>query len=154
MERPPELICNTKFNLKTKFPKTAYPVIDEQFPTLIYYAYNLDPLWYQNIKANRILLLEPSHYQKNPVSEKVIDFMIRLSANIQNIQIYTGEFEELLTYSGKSDIIFKKHPAFVQYKGTAVSHDYLFPQVSEYFNSFFPIGRSVKNTYRHKRIGK
>ena len=137
MERPSELTCATKFNLKTKLPKTAYPVIDEQLPTLIYNAYNLDPMWYQNIKANRILLLEPSHYQKYPVSEKVIDFITSLSSNIKNIQIYTGEFVDLLAYSGKSDIMFKKHPAFVHYKGTAVSYDYLFPQVSGYFNSFF-----------------
>jgi deoxyribodipyrimidine photo-lyase len=36
----------------------------------------------------------------------------------------------------QSPVIFKAHPAFAHYSGTAKPGDFLFPQVSGYFNSF------------------
>jgi deoxyribodipyrimidine photo-lyase len=137
MDKPAALEKTVSFNLSTTLPATAAPIIDEAYPTLIYNAYNLDPQWHQHIKANRILLLEPSHYRKYPVSEKIIEFILALSENIPGIQVYVGEFDELKNYAGTSKIIFKKHPAFMHYKGEAESNNYLFPQVSGYFNSFF-----------------
>lgn len=137
MDKPAALDKTVLFNLNTILPETSAPVIDEQIPTLIYNAYNLDPLWHQHIKANRILLLEPSHYHKYPVSEKVIEFILALSINIAGIQLYVGEFDELKKHTGESTIIFKKHPAYLYYEGSDESSDYLFPQVSGYFPSFF-----------------
>jgi deoxyribodipyrimidine photo-lyase len=137
MDKPAALEKTVSFNLSTTLPATAAPIIDEAYPTLIYNAYNLDPQWHQHIKANRILLLEPSHYRQYPVSEKVIEFILALSENIPGIQVYAGTFDELKKYAGTSKIIFKKHPAFMHYKGEAESNNYLFPQVSGYFNSFF-----------------
>ena len=137
MDKPAALQKNFSLNLNTILPKTSAPVIYEQLPTLIYNAYNLDPLWHQHTKANRILLLEPSHYHKYPVSEKVIEFIRALSENIPGIQVYVGEFEELKKYTGASNTLFKKHPAYLHYEGTAESADYLFPQVSGYYPSFF-----------------
>jgi hypothetical protein len=48
-------------------------------------AYNMDPLWRKDMDANRVLLLEPSHYNKYPVSNKVLDFVLSLSQNINGI---------------------------------------------------------------------
>ena len=137
MEKPTILRETVSFNLMTQLPETSVPLIDEAYPTLIYNAFNLDPLWHQHTKANRILLLEPAHYNRYPASEKVLRFIVDLSKNIPGIQIYVGEFDELKQYAGTSRIIFKKHPAFTHYKGEAESNDYLFPQVSGYFSSFF-----------------
>jgi deoxyribodipyrimidine photo-lyase len=134
----PDILKNTEsLNLSTKLPASCRPLIKEQLPTLIYNAYNLDPLWHKDIEANRILLLEPSHYHTHPVSEKVINFIMDLSKNISGIQIYTGEFSSLVSYTGNSKIIYKKHPTCIHYTGESESYDYLFPQVSGYFPSFF-----------------
>ncbi len=123
--------------LTTTLPQTNLPIINNELPLFIYNAYNLDPLWHSNKKGNRILLLEPSHYKQFPVSKKVIDFVIALSKNIEDIQIFTAEFETLQQLYNGSSIYFKKHPAFTHYKGIDEDYHWLFPQVSGYYPSFF-----------------
>ena len=55
-------------------------------------------MWKKNDSVNRIFLLEPSHFEQYPVSEKTIDFIIKLAKdNINNIQIYVGEFNALVS---------------------------------------------------------
>jgi len=137
MEIPKALREESPLSLETKLPQTGVPVIEESLPVLLYNAYNLDPLWHQNEKANRILLLEPSHYQKFPVSEKVLGFILALSQNIEGIQIFTGELTALSSVCKNNTIIFKQHPAFLHYQGTAEKYEELFPQVTGYYNSFF-----------------
>ena len=97
---------------------------------------------------NRVLLLEPSHFTKYPVSEKVIEFILQLSKNIPGIIIFKGEFKELeLLYNGKKEqIIFKEHPAFVHYKGTCDSREWLAPEVTGNFNSFFAFWKKAEKS--------
>lgn len=137
MELPQVLKPVLAFNLGSDLPVKLTPSINEQYPTLIYNAYNLDPFWHTGEKANRILLLEPSFYQRYPVSKKVIQFITALTENIPGIQIFSGEFSELQALTGQSRLIFKKHPGFPHYTGQIEYYDYLFPQVSGYYNSFF-----------------
>ncbi len=85
--------------LETPLPAKRPIVIDRSLPTLVYNFYNLDPFWRSGEEANRVLLLEPSHFQKYPVSPKTIDFVLKLAGNIERIQVYVGDFDEL-----KSDI--------------------------------------------------
>jgi deoxyribodipyrimidine photo-lyase len=137
LEIPDAFIKTMPLQLTTHLPETTPPLIDTGLPTLLYNAYNMDPLWHADEKANRILLLEPAHYTQYPVSEKVISFIIALGENIPGLQVFTGSFEALQNYTGKSSIHFKKHPAFTHYKGEAALPERLFPQVSGYFPSFF-----------------
>ena len=80
MEMPvPNILQATKnLSLQTTLPVTEIPALDINKPTLIYNSYNMDVLWRKEEDVNRVLLLEPSHFQKYPVSEKVIKFIIDL----------------------------------------------------------------------------
>ncbi len=123
------------------FPTTPLPganplQLKENQPVLIYNSYNLDPVWHLGKNVNRVLLLEPSHFKKYPVSPKVLQFIIDLSKNINGLQLFTGEFETLEQLAKGKNIIFKSHPAFGYYRGTAEEYDSLFPQVTGNFNSF------------------
>jgi deoxyribodipyrimidine photo-lyase len=129
-------------NLKTQLPTIPTPSIDITKPTLIYNSYNLDPLWREDEDVNRILLLEPSHFQKFPVSEKVIEFIIHLSKNIPGIKLMVGEASELIELYknsplGLNGLISKEHPAFTHYPGVKDDRDWIYPGVKGYFNSFF-----------------
>jgi deoxyribodipyrimidine photo-lyase len=138
----PDILTKTKVSeYRTIFPKTKQPVIDKEISTLIYNSYNLDPEWRKNEKVNRILLLEPSHFKKHSVSEKVLKFILELSENISGIQIYTGEFNELKMLSDK--LIYKEHPAFRHYEGTEDSRDWIAPDVTGYFASYFTFYKRV-----------
>ncbi len=137
----PEVLNKTiTLSLKTKLPATGLPKIDTAKPTLIYNSYNLDPLWRNEEDVNRVLLLEPSHFEKFPVNEKVIDFVIALSKNIKKIQLYCGEITELQSIykqdNAAENFISKEHPAFIHCPGIKDERDWMFPEVTGYFKSF------------------
>jgi deoxyribodipyrimidine photo-lyase len=130
-------------DLHTKLPETKFPLIDISLPTLIYNSYNLDPNWKKDEKVNRILLLEPSHFDKYPVSEKVVEFVMNLAKHIIGIQVYVGEIEEIADIYKASNIepsekiISKEHPAFNYYIGVKDEREWMFPTVTGYHPSFF-----------------
>lgn len=143
MPVPDDLKATITLHLQTILPVTSVPVIDTTKPTLIYNAYNIDPAWRKNEDVNRVLLLEPSHFSKYPVSEKIIEFIIDLSKNIAGIQLYCGEVSILQSLYKESKLsiseafIAKEHPSFNYYPGIKESRDWMFPQVTGYYPSFF-----------------
>lgn len=136
LEIPGVLKGQTDFFSDIQLPKANTILLKEDLPVLVYNSYNLDPIWYLGKNVNRVLLLEPSHFKKYPVSPKVLQFIIDLSKNINGIQLFVGEFEELGQLAKGKNIIFKWHPAFIHYRGEAAQYDTLFPQVTGFFNSF------------------
>ncbi|MBK9164723.1 MAG: deoxyribodipyrimidine photolyase [Acidobacteria bacterium] len=132
----PEVLRPTSIpELETKLPEPKDLTLAADRPTLIYNSYNLDPAWKSGMEVNRVLLLEPSHFRRYPVSPKVIEFVLALAANISDIQIFVGEFDELAAKISRP-IIFKEHPFSRHYRGTAEDRDWMF-SVAGYFPSFF-----------------
>ncbi len=125
--------------------------IDLDKPFCVYNSFNLDPLWHTSEQANRIVLLEPNHFKQFPVTEKVLQSIIDLAKNnILGIQVFVGNFEELineLTFVDAAGIIekeniqakiyFKEHPTTQHYQGIREQRDWLFPEVNGYYPSFF-----------------
>ena len=143
MPVPDALNPTNAIQLQTTLPISVLPAIDITKPTLIYNAYNIDPLWRKKENVNRVLLLEPSHFNKYPVSEKVISFIINLSKNIAGLQVYCGEVSALQSLyencklATSEAFIAKEHPAFSYYPGIKDSRDWMYPQVTGYYPSFF-----------------
>ncbi|WP_080058277.1 FAD-binding domain-containing protein [Spirosoma aerolatum] len=133
---PAELTTTESFALQTNLPITEPPVIDDTLPIYVYNFYNLDPAWDAHVKANRILLLEPSFFKKYPVCDKTISFLTDLSKNIDVIQIVVAEFDELFA-NRSTPIHYKEHPTTRHYKGIQHERDWLSPVVRGYFPSFF-----------------
>lgn len=147
----PEVLKETETPvLQTVLPKHETLEIDKSFPTLIYNSYNLDPFWKSDIQANRVLLLEPSHFEKYPVSEKTINFILKLAENIQRIQIFTGEFAELKAEQNLSEIYFKEHPTATHYEGIKEERDWMFPEIHGYFPSFFGYWKKCERILKAK----
>jgi deoxyribodipyrimidine photo-lyase len=154
MPIPDALQETTVLDLKTNLPKNTCPQINTELPTLIYNSYNLDPLWRKDEKANRVLLLEPSHFNQYPVSDKVIEFIFGLSKNIEGLQMFKGEIEEIkklyLADSLWDDqkIISKEHTAFTYYPGIKDQRDWMFPEVNGYYPSFFSYWKKAERSFR------
>lgn len=142
MEIPTELEEVSILKLTTPLPQNEAPEINPEIPTLVYNFYNLDPLWKKDIFANRILLLEPSVFEKYPVSQKSIDFCIALAQeNIPGIQVWVTEFETLQTIASK-EIYFKEHP-LNQYRGIEESRDWI-TNLEADFPSFFSFWKKAQ----------
>ena len=129
--------------LVTPLPEKTQITVHLGLPTLIYNFYNLDPLWKKDISANRILLLEPSHFKKYPISQKSMDFVLALAKKIDSIQIYIGEFDELIQSDYLRDIFYKEHPLNAHYKGKEESRAWMF-DVLGYYPSFFSFWKKCK----------
>ncbi|MDM7923078.1 MAG: FAD-binding domain-containing protein [Pyrinomonadaceae bacterium] len=150
---PPMLTALAIPELRTELPFGKDVTIDQSLPTLIYNSYNVDPLWKQDMSANRVLLLEPSHFTRYPVADKVIDFVVSLGKNIAGLQIFAGEFSEFRERYRPGKIYYKEHPLNRHYQGIEESRDWMFTTAG-YFHSFFgywkkcerelrPIARSI-----------
>lgn len=135
---PDALLKTTAVEFTTTLPAASTILFDNNLPILIYNSYQLDPLWQSNMPANRILLLEPSHFKKHPISSKVLNFIIQLAQeNIPTIQIAVGEFSDIIPANFPQKILFKEHPIARHYNGIKESRDWLFPEVTGYYPSFF-----------------
>jgi deoxyribodipyrimidine photo-lyase len=143
MEIPNELQTLSPFELKTILPKQQSLHFNNNLPTFLYTWYNLDPLWRQEMKGNRILILEPSHFEKYPISDKSVDFMMALANNIPGIQVYTGEFQEFFMDFEPDNIYFKEHPTNVHFQGVKDERDWL-TSVKGYYPSFFSFWKKAR----------
>jgi deoxyribodipyrimidine photo-lyase len=145
----PEILQETvQFTLTTNLPETDEKFsINENLPTLIYNWYNMDFKWHQNLNANRILLLEPEVFEKYPISDLGVKFLIELSQNILGIQVFKGSFQALKTQLGSSKVIFKEHP-LNQYQGNMEARRFLTPMPNKSFNSFFGYWKYIEKSLR------
>ena len=149
MEIPEVLKDTPEIELKTPLPSQNQLEIDSVLPTCIYNFYNLDPLWKNEVSANRILLLEPSHFKAYPVSQNTIDFILNSSKeNIDGIQIYVGAFKDLVTEYSLDNIYFKEHPLSQHYQGIEDSRDWMF-DVQGYYPSFFSFWKKCKKQLKY-----
>ncbi len=69
----------THMSLSTLLPPKSDISLDPELPLVIYTNYSIDPDYMSDIQANRIFVLSPSHFERFPVSEKVIEFMLSLA---------------------------------------------------------------------------
>lgn len=144
LEIPDILKETSPLILKTPLPSQSSIIIDKKLPTYIYNFYNLDPLWNKESTVNRVLLLEPSHFEQYPVAKKTIDFILNFSQeNIDNIQIYVGEFKDFTSDYTSENIFYKEHPLNKNYKGVELPRDWMFT-VQGYFPSFFSFWKKCK----------
>ncbi len=147
MNCPKVLLSTQDFESTTKLPSGDQIDIDPEKPTLIYNYYNIDPLWRKDEDVNRILLLEPSIFDRYPVAPHCIDFILSLRKNIDDIRVYVGEFESLKDDYSIDQIIYKEHPLNRHYRGIEDPRDWM-SDVKGYFSSFFQFWNKVSKELR------
>ena len=141
---PSQLLETQKFIFNSQLPITSNIQFDSRLPTFIYNYYNLDPLWHKHEAGNRILLLEPDFFSTYPVSKKCLDFMMALSKNIPDIQIYVGSFKLFSNQYKAENIYYKEHPLNIGYTGKKDSRDWIAYNVTGYYPSFFNYWKKTK----------
>ena len=141
LRQPEHMSLTSKEQLKTKLPESETITINESKPICIYNYYNLDPNWRNEINAQRILLIEPSIFEKYPIGEKAMNFMLLLSKNIPSVKVFVGEFKDLKT--GTAKVYYKQHPLNINYRGTEDSREWI-STVKGYYPSFFGFWNKVK----------
>ncbi len=140
---PAILLKHENFPIQTDLPMVSETDVLENKKTLIYNYYNLDPYWHSQEDFQRIVVLEPSFFEKYPVSQKCIDFVLQLAKNIPNLKIYVGEYAQLMDSIAKENLIFKEHPTNNHYQGTEEPRTWLCKEESA-SSSFFKFWKKCK----------
>jgi deoxyribodipyrimidine photo-lyase len=118
---------------------------------VIHNYYQLDPQFQSAIAGTRLLLLEPNVFERYPIASQCVDFMLSLAMEIPNVQVFVGEFDDLvgaLEPLGNVEIVYQEHPLNQHYRGTEISRDWLAPDVEGSFSSFFSYWKKVEKSLR------
>ncbi|MBP6385571.1 MAG: deoxyribodipyrimidine photolyase [Pseudarcicella sp.] len=146
----PDILKNTEMlDLKTILPPKRHVTIDDSLPVFLYDFYNLDPNWHASESGNRVLILEPTFFEKYPVSTRTIDFIFKLSDNIPDMQVFVGNFDDFIQEYSIANLYFKEHPHLTHYKGIRESRDWIAPSINGYYPSFFAYWKVVEK-YLHQ----
>lgn len=142
--KTPEILKETeKFSLKTNLVDFRNSTLNNE-KTLIYTYYNLDPTWHQDEDLQKVFLLEPSLFEKYPVTKKVLDFALKFSQNIPDLNIYVGEFSTLNEIISTENIYYKENPTNSHFEGTKEKRSSL-SNLEGDFPSFFNYWKKIKN---------
>jgi deoxyribodipyrimidine photo-lyase len=137
-------------DLTTILPVVNSPLFDYNLPLLLYNSCNLDPLWRNEEPANRLLILEPSYFNHYPVSANVMDFILSLAYQINGLQIYIGEVNDIPALAAFPEILSKEHPAFRHYPGIKDEPEWLFPSVNRVKGSFTSFWKACEKNLMQK----
>lgn len=112
---------------------------EEHLP--VYTVYNMDVQWYNHPNLPKILLLDSDLLEKHPMSSETLNFILDLSREFSNMVCYYGSWEELQqwlnTIHPKVHCVYKEHPTTEHYQGKKEERDWIAPQITKYFPSFF-----------------
>ncbi|MDE3248515.1 MAG: deoxyribodipyrimidine photolyase [Bacteroidota bacterium] len=149
---PGSLQESIPFTPRSVLPATpANFSLDPSLPLLLYHSFQLDPRWRKDQPANRVLILEPSHFEKYPVSEKVVQFIVGLAnTNIPGIQIFTGEVHQIPGLKMVPGIYSVEHPSSTHYPGIRDPYPWMFPNIDGYFSSFSAFWKKAELTISKK----
>ena len=142
--------------LKTAVAEKGLPIWDAisrpyDHRVVICNYYQLSAQFVASQSGSPILLLEPSVFEQYPIASHCVDFMLSLAAEIPDLQVFVGEFEELqslLQAGGSVEIIYKEHPLNQYYQGTEIPRDWLASEVEGAFSSFFSYWKKVVKSLR------
>ncbi|MDC3337352.1 deoxyribodipyrimidine photolyase [Flavobacteriales bacterium] len=143
MDVPAVLQPSINLEIKPRLLKEPIPKLDSNQITAVYNYYNLDCDWLTGSEYQRVLLIEPSIFERFPITQKCIDFMMELANNISNIHIFIGEFCELEKYIDSRKISYKEHPLNTHYSGNVYPREWL-SDVEGYYRSFFGFWKQCK----------
>jgi deoxyribodipyrimidine photo-lyase len=136
------LTPSISLELKTKLPESSL-TLDPDKPVVLYTTYNLDPNWLNGIEANRVLILEPTHFEKYPISPQVLDFILSLAENISNIQLFVGSYLDFCGLTVGQTHHFKEHPFYNHFVGVKHEREWLSRSVASQ-SSFFKYWNKLK----------
>jgi len=146
----PQILQDTikDYQLVTALPENQITEVNPDIPILLYSIWNLKPNWHTSKLVQRILVLEPSHFNKYAISKKRMDFILELAKNIPDIQIYVGEICHLKGLNRCKDIISIQYPCTEHWPGKKEEREWLFKDVKGEFKSFSSFWEEAQEHYK------
>jgi deoxyribodipyrimidine photo-lyase len=111
---------------------------------------------FEGQEYQKILIIEPSHFQKLPISEKRVRFILDFASKIENLYIFVGEISEFKQFFEYSSAVTIFHPAISHwqnsFKNLKIKQSlYIFSEVTKFYPSFFAYWKAC-NKVLQKRV--
>jgi deoxyribodipyrimidine photo-lyase len=141
---PDALVPHQPNTLQSVYPSVDPIAISPGAEVVLYTPWTLNPTFTPDSAAERILIIDTDWFTRLPVSELVMDFIVRQgSAVIPNLRVHVGTIDDLaLTDAGS--IQYEAHPTTMHWPGAGTPPATLFPHVSGYYPSFFKYWQAVE----------
>ena len=140
------------FELRTELPESEVFEVDSSLPVLLYSIWNLKPDWHTTKNAQRILVLEPSHFNKYPMGRKRIQFILDLAKNIPDLKIYVGEISALKNLNRCKDVVCIQHPAIEHWPGKREYRSVIFENLINKYREYDEFWEEAEQEYQKLRI--
>lgn len=144
-DMPEYIFEESKLELTTEYPnsdKIDFSSLPAQ--VLVYHPWMLDREWMQNSDSPRILLIEPSVFDKFPISPMRMRFILDLSKNISGIKVLVMNFSELKSKAPNTEFVTQMYPLVKDWDCDKLPKGKLFPDISGYDSSFFKFWKKAE----------
>jgi len=144
----PEVLTSTEpFTHDTLYPDSEEVLSVSGAEVCIYTPWTLNPKWQsEQDDTRRILVIDPVWFDAYPVSELVLDFIVRQGqVVIPTLEVHYGRYEEIAGLDDAYSVRTIAHQTNTQWQVEFASNDTLFPTVTGYYQSFFKYWQAVQD---------
>ncbi len=138
--------------LKTELPKSQIEEVDANLPVLLYSIWNLKPNWHSSKNAQRVLVLEPSHFNKYPINAKRMNFILDLAKNIPDLKIYVGEICHLKNLNRCKDVLSIQYPTTEHWPGKREYRTFVFQNIMDKYREYDEFWADAEIEYEKLKI--
>ncbi len=155
IESVPEVLKSYEaYKPEAHLPEASFEALDANKPTLLYHMWMLDPNWHRDKNANRVLILEPDVLSRFAMSQKRCDFIVALTKNIPDLQIFIGSLDDFLALCSQKPLS-RAHPAIHSWAHKAVQIETfktMFSPPLKAYNSFMAYWKACQKTAKFKAL--
>ncbi len=141
----PSLLADYEpFALTTPYPEVMpiKNVVGEV--VCLYTPWTLDPVWRIGQSARRILVIEPRWFDRFPVSDEVLEFIIRQGQTVlPDLEVFIGDIDTLPGIIEVAVMHSKAHPTNQHWPGEHDARELLHPEVTGYYPSFYKYWQQI-----------
>lgn len=149
LDPPRELLFTEAFTLTTEYPDVSPVPTVAGADVLLYTPWTLDPTWRAAESARRILVIDPAWFDRFPVSDLVMDFIVRQGETvIPDLEVHVGSMEDLFGWADAASVCAQAHQTNRTWPVRFDPVERLFPEVAGYYPSFFKYWQAVQQVYR------
>lgn len=112
--------------LPCALPESDPVVVPRGADVLLYHPWSLHPAWRADEAAVRVLVLEPSHFDRHPIAPRRVAFLMALARNIDGLRVFVGSADALPGLTDAARVRRVAHPATRHWPGAADEPAWLF----------------------------
>jgi deoxyribodipyrimidine photo-lyase len=144
---PEGLLEHEPFALCTEYPEVQAVATVTGASVCLYTPWTLDPTWRREQSARRILVIDPAWFDRYPVSELVLDFIMRQGQTvIPDLEVHIGSVTDISQLQYAQEVFAQQHQTNRTWPVQFDEREKLFPEVQGYYQSFYKYWQAVEKS--------